>query len=66
MRPDLGIKDITALLVSLLNLGLSCYPDRLEYVDSLLKFAALKMREFSTQWVFPRILYLWPLLLKAQ
>jgi vacuolar protein sorting-associated protein 35 len=49
MRPDLGIQDITALLVSLLNLGLSCYPDRLEYVDCLLKFAETKIQEFSTQ-----------------
>ncbi|KAJ7467897.1 vacuolar protein sorting-associated protein 35 [Mycena latifolia] len=32
-RPDLSIQDITALFVSLTNLSLSCYPDRLEYVD---------------------------------
>lgn len=46
-RPDLSIQDITALLVSLTNLSLSCYPDRLEYVDQVLGFAAEKVREFS-------------------
>ena len=46
-RPDLSIQDITALLVSLVNLTLSCYPDRLEYVDQVLEFARDKFREFS-------------------
>ncbi|KAI0324448.1 vacuolar protein sorting-associated protein 35 [Cubamyces sp. BRFM 1775] len=45
-RPDLSIQDITALLVSLTNLSLSCYPDRLEYVDQVLGFAAEKIKEF--------------------
>lgn len=45
-RPDLSIQDITALLVSLTNLSLSCYPDRLEYVDQVLSFAADKIHEF--------------------
>ncbi|KAJ7273426.1 vacuolar protein sorting-associated protein 35 [Mycena rebaudengoi] len=46
-RPDLSIQDITALFVSLTNLSLSCYPDRLEYVDQVLGFAAQKIQEFS-------------------
>ena len=46
-RPDLSIQDITALLVSLTNLSLSCYPDRLEYVDQILGFAAEKISEFK-------------------
>ncbi|KAG2049135.1 vacuolar protein sorting-associated protein 35 [Suillus hirtellus] len=46
-RPDLSIQDITALLVSLTNLSLSCYPDRLEYVDQILGFARDKIKEFS-------------------
>ncbi|TBU56214.1 vacuolar protein sorting-associated protein 35 [Dichomitus squalens] len=46
-RPDLSIQDITALLVSLTNLSLSCYPDRLEYVDQILGFAAEKITEFK-------------------
>ncbi|TFK38665.1 vacuolar protein sorting-associated protein 35 [Crucibulum laeve] len=46
-RPDLSIQDITALLVSLTNLSLSCYPDRLEYVDQVLGFAADKVKEFQ-------------------
>ncbi|TFK28349.1 vacuolar protein sorting-associated protein 35 [Coprinopsis marcescibilis] len=46
-RPDLSIQDITALLVSLTNLSLSCYPDRLEYVDQVLGFAADKTKEFK-------------------
>ncbi|EAU93279.2 vacuolar protein sorting-associated protein 35 [Coprinopsis cinerea okayama7 len=46
-RPDLSIQDITALLVSLTNLSVSCYPDRLEYVDQILGFAADKIKEFK-------------------
>jgi len=46
-RPDLTIQDITALLVSLINLSVSCYPDRLEYVDQILGFAADKIRGCS-------------------
>ncbi|KAF9073999.1 vacuolar protein sorting-associated protein 35 [Rhodocollybia butyracea] len=46
-RPDLSIQDITALFVSLTNLSLSCYPDRLEYVDQVLAYAAEKVKEFS-------------------
>ncbi|KAJ8520339.1 hypothetical protein ONZ45_g2802 [Pleurotus djamor] len=46
-RPDLSIQDITALLVSLTNLSLSCYPDRLEYVDQVLGFTAEKIKEFT-------------------
>ncbi|KAH8918389.1 vacuolar protein sorting-associated protein 35 [Atractiella rhizophila] len=46
-RPDLSIQDITALLVSITNLALSCYPDRLEYVDQVLAFARRKMSEYS-------------------
>ncbi|KAF8060859.1 vacuolar protein sorting-associated protein 35 [Lyophyllum atratum] len=46
-RPDLSIQDITALLVSLTNLSLSCYPDRLEYVDQVLGFTADKIQEFQ-------------------
>ncbi|KAJ9093149.1 hypothetical protein QFC20_007197 [Naganishia adeliensis] len=46
-RPDLSIQDISALLVSLINLSLSCYPDRLEYVDQILAFASGKVQEFQ-------------------
>ncbi|KAF8869536.1 vacuolar protein sorting-associated protein 35 [Mucidula mucida] len=46
-RPDLSIQDITALFVSLTNLSLSCYPDRLEYVDQVLAYAADKIKEYS-------------------
>jgi vacuolar protein sorting-associated protein 35 len=46
-RPDLPIQDITALLVSLTNLSLSCYPDRLDYVDQILGFAHDKVKEFA-------------------
>ncbi|WFD31527.1 retromer complex subunit Vps35 [Malassezia sp. CBS 17886] len=44
-RPDLSSQDISALLLSLLNLSLSCYPDRLEYVDQVLGFALEKAQE---------------------
>ncbi|KAI6137331.1 vacuolar protein sorting-associated protein 35 [Pisolithus sp. B1] len=46
-RPDLSIQDITALFVSLTNLSLSCYPDRLEYVDQILGYTHEKIKEFS-------------------
>ncbi|EIW72419.1 hypothetical protein TREMEDRAFT_41747 [Tremella mesenterica DSM 1558] len=46
-RPDLSIQDITALCVSLINLALSCYPDRLEYVDQILSFASVKVQDFQ-------------------
>ncbi|KAL0576891.1 retromer complex subunit Vps35 [Marasmius crinis-equi] len=46
-RPDLSIQDITALFVSLTNLSLSCYPDRLEYVDQVLAYTAEKIKEFT-------------------
>ncbi|BGO95275.1 hypothetical protein NBRC10512_003038 [Rhodotorula toruloides] len=39
-RPDLSIQDITALLVSLANLSVSCYPAQLTYIDQVLSFAA--------------------------
>lgn len=50
-RPDLTIQDITALCVSLINLSLSCYPDRLEYVDQILSFAQGKVQEFAQKYV---------------
>ncbi|KAI5481112.1 hypothetical protein MNV49_005547 [Pseudohyphozyma bogoriensis] len=46
-RPDLSIQDVTALLVSLVNLSLSCYPDKLSYVDMVLSFALTKVNEYS-------------------
>ncbi|KAG0241486.1 Vacuolar protein sorting-associated protein 35 [Mortierella sp. GBA43] len=46
-RPDLSIQDITALLVSLINLSLSCYPESLSYVDQVLGFAKEKMTEYA-------------------
>jgi vacuolar protein sorting-associated protein 35 len=49
-RPDLSIQDITALLVSLTNLSLSYYPDRLEYVDQILPFAHSKTKEYSERY----------------
>ncbi|KAI9492819.1 vacuolar protein sorting-associated protein 35 [Zychaea mexicana] len=47
VRPDLSIQDLTALLVSLINLSLSCYPTKLNYVDQILAFAKEKMTEYS-------------------
>lgn len=43
----LPIQDTMALLVSLVNLALSTYPDRLEYVDKILGFATEKTNEFT-------------------
>lgn len=44
-RPDLSLQDVTSLLVSLTNLSLSCYPDRLEYVDQVLGFTSSIVQE---------------------
>ena len=49
-RPDLSVQDVTALLVSLINLSLSCYPDRIDYVDQVLAFANAKVEEYSNRW----------------
>ncbi|EMR11129.1 hypothetical protein PNEG_00725 [Pneumocystis murina B123] len=46
VRPDLPIQDITALLVSLCNLALTCYPYEFHYIDQVLKYARLKMMEY--------------------
>lgn len=48
-RPDLTIQDVTALLVSLINLSLSCYPDRIDYVDYVLTFAKSKVDEYHNR-----------------
>ncbi|KAJ3411993.1 Vacuolar protein sorting-associated protein 35 [Chytridiales sp. JEL 0842] len=44
-RPEFTIQDIVALLVSLMNLSLNCYPDRLDNVDKVLGFAKDKILE---------------------
>lgn len=41
----LPIHDTIALLVSLTNLALNIYPDRLDYVDQILSFATVKVNE---------------------
>lgn len=43
----LPIQDTMALLVSLVNLALNTYPDRLEYVDQILDFATQKTAEYT-------------------
>ncbi len=42
---QLPIHDTIALLVSLTNLALNIYPDRLDYVDQILEFATTKVQE---------------------
>lgn len=44
----LPIQDITALLVSLINLALNVYPDRLEYVDQVFQYANKEVARFSS------------------
>nr|POE50755.1 vacuolar protein sorting-associated protein 35 [Quercus suber] len=43
----LPIQDITALLVSLVNLALNIYPERLDYVDQVLHYAAKEVSRFN-------------------
>ncbi|KAI8929302.1 vacuolar protein sorting-associated protein 35 [Entophlyctis helioformis] len=44
-RPEFTIQDIVALLVSLSNLSLNCYPDELGYIDRVLGMAREKVAE---------------------
>lgn len=44
-RPDIKIQDISAMLVSLCNLALSCYPANLDYVNQVLAYAKDKTIE---------------------
>jgi len=46
-RPDLTVQDLTALLVSLTNLSLSCYPEKINYVNQVLTYAKDKVIEYS-------------------
>lgn len=43
----LPIQDTTALLVSLANLALSIYPERLDYVDQILEYASQKCQQYT-------------------
>jgi vacuolar protein sorting-associated protein 35 len=43
----LPIQDTTALLVSLANLALKIYPDRLDYVDQILEYANQKVKQHA-------------------
>jgi vacuolar protein sorting-associated protein 35 len=43
----LPIQDTTALLVSLANLALNIYPDRLDYVDQVLDYANQKVKQHT-------------------
>ncbi|TPX47570.1 hypothetical protein SeMB42_g02102 [Synchytrium endobioticum] len=44
-RPEFTVQDIVALLVSLCNLSLNCYPERLDNVDQVLGFAKERLIE---------------------
>ncbi|GAA5960942.1 hypothetical protein JCM3765_007549 [Sporobolomyces pararoseus] len=48
-RPDLSLQDVTALLVSLANLSLSCYPSQLSYIDQVLSFAYDQTQLYQSQ-----------------
>ena len=43
----LPIQDITALLVSLANLALNIYPERLDYIDQVLSYGAREVSRFT-------------------
>ncbi|KAJ3101719.1 Vacuolar protein sorting-associated protein 35 [Phlyctochytrium bullatum] len=48
-RPEFTIQDVVSLLVSLMNLSLNCYPDRLDHADQILGFAKEKVLEALSQ-----------------
>lgn len=39
-RNDMPTEDIVSLQVSLINLALKCYPDRVDYVDKVLQYTS--------------------------
>ena len=46
-------EDIVALQVSLVNLALKCYPDRVDYVDKVLEYTEEIFSKLNlAQWVF--------------
>ncbi|KAI8818650.1 vacuolar protein sorting-associated protein 35 [Fimicolochytrium jonesii] len=47
-RPEFTIQDVVALLVSLCNLSLNCYPEQLDYVDKVLGYTKEKVVEAQT------------------
>lgn len=44
-RPDIKIQDVSAMLVSLCNMALNCYPAQLEYIDQIFSYALAKTQE---------------------
>ncbi|KAI9593953.1 vacuolar protein sorting-associated protein 35 [Syncephalis fuscata] len=46
-RPDITVPDVIAMLVSLVNLTLSCYPEKLENVDRVLAYTREKLASFQ-------------------
>ncbi|KAJ3194022.1 Vacuolar protein sorting-associated protein 35 [Irineochytrium annulatum] len=48
-RPEFTVQDVVALLVSLMNLSLNCYPERLDHADQILGFAKEKVLEALAQ-----------------
>ncbi|KAI9017293.1 vacuolar protein sorting-associated protein 35 [Gaertneriomyces semiglobifer] len=44
-RTELSIQDVSDLLVSLCNLALNCYPERLDYVDKVLGYCKERLLE---------------------
>ncbi|XP_071813758.1 vacuolar protein sorting-associated protein 35-like [Apostichopus japonicus] len=53
-RPDMPPEDIVALQVSLINLALKCYPDRVDFIDKVLEttteiFHKLGLEHLSSQ-----------------
>ncbi|KAI8854098.1 vacuolar protein sorting-associated protein 35 [Chytridium lagenaria] len=44
-RPEFSVQDVVSLLVSLMNLSLNCYPERLDHADQILGFAKDKFLE---------------------
>ena len=44
-RSDIKIQDVSAMLLSLCNLALECYPDKAEYIDQIMEFALTKTQQ---------------------
>ena len=52
-------EDIVALQVSLINLALKCYPDRVDYVDKVLEYTEEIFSKLNlAQWVLFFLIFL--------
>ncbi len=48
-RPEMPVEDVISLQVSLVNLALKCYRDKLAYVDKVLEFTSQVLHRLNVE-----------------